>query len=181
MTHFIVLDLEATCWLGAPPNNVQEIIEIGALKIDSYGSELGSFNMFVRPYVNPRLSAYCQELTSISQDFVDRADLFPRVIDQFQNWIDDPDADYQLVVWGPTDIQMLQSDCDLHRLESDWLGANLDLKKQYAALNGLNKPAGLKRALRMEGLEFEGQQHRAIDDAINTSRIFINHLDEWQY
>ena len=177
----MVLDLEATCWLGAPPNNVQEIIEVGAVLVDSYGAELGSFNKFVKPKVNPRLSAYCQELTSITQEKVDRANGFTTVIEHFQDWGQMFQSDYQLVHWGPADVVMLRNDCRLHDLEEEWLEPHFDLKKQYSKLKKLKKPAGLKRALSMEGLEFTGTQHRAIDDAWNTARIFLKHLDEWQF
>ena len=34
------------------------------------------------------------------------------------------------------------------------------------------KQVGVMRALKMLKLDFNGQQHRALDDAINTSRIF---------
>lgn len=179
--RFIVFDLEATCWLGAPPNNVQEIIEIGAILLDSYGSELGSFNKFVRPKVNPNLSAYCQELTSITQEQVNRANDFSTVVEHFQDWAMIFQADYQLVHWGPADVQMLRNDCILHDLEYEWLLTHIDLKKQYSDLKRLKKQAGLKRALAIEGMEFTGTQHRAIDDAWNTAQIFLNHIDEWQF
>lgn len=179
--RFIVFDLEATCWLGAPPNDVQEIIEIGAIMLDNYGTELGTFNKFVRPKVNTRLSAFCTELTSIRQEQVDRADQFPQVIDHFQDWIGIAEYDYLLASWGPEDIRMLNNDCSLHRLQSEWLAHHFDLKKQYTSIQRLKKPAGLKKALRLQGLEFSGTQHRAIDDAINTGKIFVELLDEWQY
>ena len=86
--NFIIYDLEATCWTGRPPGLVQETIEIGAVHINGYGEELGSFNKFIRPIVNPNLSPFCRELTSITQEDVNRANTFPSVIEAFQDWID---------------------------------------------------------------------------------------------
>jgi hypothetical protein len=31
--NFIIFDLEATCWMGRPPHGINEIIEIGAVKV----------------------------------------------------------------------------------------------------------------------------------------------------
>ncbi|MCB0664939.1 MAG: exonuclease domain-containing protein [Saprospiraceae bacterium] len=178
---FIIYDLEATCWRGAPPNNVQEVIEIGAIKINGYGEEIGSFNRFVRPYVNTQLSAFCTELTGIEQSNVESAELFPQVIDLFWEWLDLDNGNYTLVSWGSEDQALLRNDCQLHQLEHDWLAPHLNLKNAYRSIKRLNRPTGLLRTLEREGLEFDGRHHRAIDDAINTSKIFIKYLDEWPY
>ena len=75
-----MFDLEATCWLGRPPHGVTEIIEIGAVKYNGYGEELGVFNQFIKPTVNPLLSPFCTKLTSITQENVDRSKTFDMTI-----------------------------------------------------------------------------------------------------
>ena len=57
--NYIIFDLEATCWLGRPPKGYNEIIEIGAVKINQYGEETGRFESFVKPTVNRKLSGFC--------------------------------------------------------------------------------------------------------------------------
>lgn len=177
----MIVDLEATCWNGAPPNNVREIIELGAIRLNAYGEETGSFDQFVQPVVNTRLSVFCQELTSISQENVDRADTFPTVFDRFLTWADLDLEDYLLVTWGKEDAHLLKNDCILHELDFDWISPHLNLKAAYRDLKGLKKQAGLKKSLDLEGFEFDGIHHRAIDDAYNTVKIFRRYLDEWQY
>jgi len=179
--NFIIYDLEATCWLGAPPNNVQEIIEIGAVKVNPYGEQLGTFNRFVKPYVNTKLSAFCTELTSIEQSQVDAGCHFPTVLDEFQDWAEVDVDDYTLVSWGKEDQRLLRNDCALHNLEYDWLKPHMDLKLAYKSLKRLSKPTGLAKTIVREGLEFDGQPHRAIYDAINTGKIFVLYIDEWAY
>ncbi|MCB0685020.1 MAG: exonuclease domain-containing protein [Saprospiraceae bacterium] len=179
--NFIIYDLEATCWRGAPPNNVQEIIEIGAIKVNGYGEEIGSFNQFVRPSVNTQLSVFCTELTGIEQHQVASANLFPHVIDLFWEWIEIDASDYTLVSWGMEDQQLMRNDCRLHNLEDDWLTPHLNLKNAYRSIMKLNRPTGLLKTLEREGLDFDGRHHRAIFDAINTSKIFVKYLDEWAY
>ena len=82
--NFIILDLEATCWQGNDMNRRQEIIELGAYRVNGYREWIDSFQKFVKPVEHPRLSAYCTELTGISQDQVTKARPFEEVYYQFQ-------------------------------------------------------------------------------------------------
>lgn len=179
--NFIIYDLEATCWRGRPPHGVQEVIEIGAFKVNQYGEVLSSFNSFIKPKVNPLLSGFCQYLTSIQQKDVDRAEMFPDVVERFQDWIGIFDEDYLMCSWGKFDKQLLSNDCDLHDLDSDWLEYHTNLKAQYHNIKGMVKYTGLKNTVKREGFEFTGMHHRAIADAENLTKIFLKYLDEWRY
>ncbi len=179
--NFIVFDLEATCWEGRPPGTIQEIIEIGAYRLNRYGEVKGEFNRFVRPVLNPFLSPFCQELTSIEQAQVDRADPFPEVIEVFQDWALIFEEEYLLCSWGGFDKRMLIQDCRLHDMEEDWVEPHINLKRQYHEICRLRRPKGLKKVLAREGYEFTGTHHRAIDDAENLVKIFRSHLDEWRF
>lgn len=178
---FIVFDLEATCWLGRPPQGITEIIEIGAVKYNGYGENLGTFNKFIKPTVNPTLSPFCTRLTSITQENVDRAQTFDRVIEDFMDWIDIYTDDYLLCSWGKFDKTLLQNDCILHKVEFEWLESHIDVKKQFHTYKRSKDEYGLKKSLRLEGLEFDGTPHRAISDAENLGKIFCKYLDIWQY
>ncbi|MBK9254127.1 MAG: exonuclease domain-containing protein [Saprospiraceae bacterium] len=177
--NFIIFDLEATCWLGRPPKGLNEIIEIGAVKVNEYGEWKSSFNKFVKPTINPVLSDFCKKLTSISQEDVDRTKTFPHIISAFQDWIDIYDEPYCLVSWGKYDKRQLLADCQLHNLDSDWLESHINLKEQYRWLKKLPDEPGLKKAVKAEGFEFTGIHHRAISDAENTAKIFSKYIDAW--
>ncbi len=179
--NFIIFDLEATCWKGKPRSKEQETIEIGAYLINAYGEEEGTFNKFIRPILNPYLSAYCQELTTIEQHEVDRADEFPEVIEHFQDWAMLFDEDYVLASWGKFDKKILQHDCLLHKLDDAWLDPHINLKQQYRDILRLSRYRGLKSAVEYEGFEFTGTHHRAITDAENLTKIFIKYLDMWRF
>lgn len=179
--HFIIFDLEATCWEGRPPTMVQEIIEIGALRVNQFGEVESSFNRFIKPKLHPFLSTFCQQLTSIRQLDVDRASGFVSVIEDFQDWADVYDEDYLLCSWGSFDRKMLIQDCKLHKIEEDWAERHINLKQQYHDFKRLRRPRGLKAAVEAEGYEFAGRQHRGIYDAQNLTRLFIHFLDEWRY
>src|SRR5690349_9056901 len=86
--NFIILDLEATCWQGNAMDRRQEVIELAAYHVNGYGEWGEHFNAFVKPLDHPRLSAYCTELTGITQEMVDKARRFDVVIQRFQDWLD---------------------------------------------------------------------------------------------
>ena len=177
--NYIIYDIEATCWDGAPPSDTQEIIELGAVRLNDYGEVMGTFDKFVRPVVHPRLSVICQQLTSIRQEDVDRSRKFPDVIEHFQNWADMHDEDYILCSWGDFDRSIMIDNCELHKMDSYWVDYHIDLKKQYKKIKGLKKTQGLMKSLTKEGFEFTGIEHRAISDAENLAKIFIKYFDEW--
>lgn len=160
---------------------VQEIIEIGAVRMNRYGEVLGTFNRFVRPILNPTLSAFCRELTTIEQYEVDRSRTFPEVIEEFQDWAGIWEEDYLLCSWGNFDRKMLIQDCRLHDMDDEWAEAHINLKRQYQELRRLRRPKGLRSVVESEGFEFTGVHHRGISDAENLAKVFGKYLDEWWY
>ena len=180
--NFIVFDLEATCWENPHHSQVQEIIEIGALKLDRYAEVIGEFGRFVKPVYHPSLSIFCKQLTSIEQEDVDSAKEFPEVIEEFIDWIGYyDDEEYLLCSWGFFDRKALVHDCELHQLDHDWTEHHISLKHQYRDLKGLRKPQGLRRTVLKEGFEFTGTHHRGFDDAVNLAKVFAKYRDVWQY
>ena len=180
--NYIVYDLEATCWENQHSHQVQEIIEIGALKIDRYGEFLGSFERFIRPKVHPNLSPYCRELTTIDQIAINRARPFPEVVEDFQEWIGVYDEEeYMLCSWGSFDKKMLIQDSDLHNLDSYWAEKHINIRRQYHDLKKWRTYKGLKKVVKLEGYDFTGIYHRGISDAHNLAKIFVKYIDEWQY
>lgn len=178
--NYIVYDLEASCWDGSPSGLVQETIEIGAFRLNEYAEITGEYNRFIKPIVHPFLSPFCKELTSITQENVDRARKFPEVIAEFLDWVGVDEEEYLLCSWGSFDKKMFAKDCELHRLDSDWTEKHINLKSQYQKIKRLHRPYGMKKALNKEGFEFTGTQHRGIDDAENLVKLFLKYFDEWE-
>lgn len=178
--HYILFDLEATCWLGRPPVGNNEVIEIGAYKVDGYGEVVGMFNEYIKPVLNPVLSGFCKKLTGIQQHNVDTAYKFDKVIEHFMDWFDYDSDEFYLISWGENDKQLLRQDCQLHSQPIEWLDYCINLKPSYQILTGMNKQIGLKKAIEREEIGFEGKQHRAINDAYNLTKLFIKHFDNWE-
>ena len=178
--NYIILDLEATCWNPESFQYSQEIIEIGACRINSFMEMKKTFSRIVRPVFQPNLSLYCKQLTGISQEDVDKSKSFDIVLDQFIDWCDDSNNGITMYTWGVKDYQLLMADCKAHNIEMDWMHEHVDLKSQFARIKGLPKPIGLDKALLSEGYDFEGSRHRALPDAINLSKLFVKYFEEWE-
>jgi len=177
--NYIILDLEATCWKDKNVNKQNEIIEIGALKIDKEGSIQGEFSAFINPKLHPKLSGFCKELTTITQEEIDAAAPFSVVIEKFKKWIN-IDKPFILCSWGFYDKKQFTNDCDLHGLSKTWLANHVSLKHQYADIKKLRRPIGMGKALKLEKLKLEGIHHRGIDDARNIAKIFLSNFDKWK-
>ena len=178
--NFIIVDLEATCWEGRREGQ-NEIIEIGAVRVDEHGKLVGEFQCFVKPLKQPQLSDFCKKLTSIRQEDVDNADLFNIAVEAFKNWINVSQSDYLLCSWGFYDRKQFESDCALWGLDTEWLNKHTSLKHQYGKIKQLRRNIGMKQALALEGIPLSGTHHRGIDDARNIAQIFIRNLGSWHF
>ena len=176
--HYIICDLEATCWANERRPERMEVIEIGVVQLASAGGPvLGEFSAFVRPILESTLSDYCRELTSITQADVDGAEPFPVVLERFLAWMEEPPL--RFCSWGQYDLNQLRLDCERHNLAFPaHFADHLNVKNAWAAWKGV-KPRGLARALRLMGMELEGRHHRGIDDARNIARIVMAMGPSW--
>ena len=73
--HAVIFDLEFTAWEGSMesrwtrPGEYTEVVQIGAVKLDAASlKQVDSFEMLVRPRVNPVLSDYLVALTGITNE-----------------------------------------------------------------------------------------------------------------
>ena len=168
MKTIIIVDLEATCSEKRDIEN--EIIEIGAVKIQD-GKVVSTFGEFVKPVINPILTDFCKELTTISQENVDTADKYPVVFKRFREWIGTDD--FILMSWGFYDNKQFIHDCYFHRLPTNWIKEHNNIKLQFADTVGC-KPCGMEKALRILHIPLDGTHHRGIDDAKNIAKIYLN-------
>ncbi len=174
----IIYDLEATCWEGQPHADQQEIIEWGAVLIDEYGDIQDHFQSFVRPLLAPYLSTYCQRLTGIDSRSVLEAPTFREVAEEFYDWL--PMGEELLfIAWGKRDLMFLKSDATLSDSDISWMHPQMNLKRSYQVLKRLPRPVGLKRALKACAIDWEGEEHRAYWDALNTAHLYLKFMGDW--
>ncbi|HLP71804.1 MAG TPA: 3'-5' exonuclease [Bacteroidales bacterium] len=167
---YIIMDLELTCWKDNKDFKLQEIIEIGAVKLNSGFEKIDEFDVFIRPIENPLLSEFCHDLTHITQKDVDGASTFNNVLPEFIEWIG-AEA-YVLITWGNFDLTHMQVDCKRHKIKfPKHLSRNpVNLKQHFADFRHI-RPCGMDQALQMLNIPLTGKHHRGIDDARNISKI----------
>jgi 3'-5' exoribonuclease 1 len=171
----LVVDLEATCddrnrKPNLVPKEEMETIEIGAVLVDTRTLEpVSELGMFVRPVRHPRLTAFCVQLTSITQADVDGAVLFPEAVANVERFL----AGRRVLFgsWGDYDRNQLAQDAAYHRVGLPFTQHHLNLKKRFSEQLGEPKRFGMDGALRRVGLTLEGTHHRGIDDARNIARL----------
>lgn len=172
MEQWLVIDLEATTEEGGWPVEEMEIIEIGACVTGPQGQELGHFQRFVRPQRRPLLTRFCRELTHIGQAEIDAAATLPEVWASFEQWLTGHPHLQGWASWGDYDRRQLELQWQQFGLDSRLRRLpHLNLKALFARQRQLPRPVGLKMALQLAGLQFQGTQHRALEDARNTARL----------
>lgn len=176
--HYVVFDLEATCWPWGREEAPSEIIEIGAVRtavaereVSQTVRQTGEFQTFVRPFMAPRLSDFCTELTTIQQADVEGAPGFPAAVAAFHRWAAEG-GDFTLAAWGNYDGAQLARDCTRHGIDNPFrLISYVNVKTTFAAHLKLSRGMGLGGALKKLSLRQEGIAHRAIDDARSVVRL----------
>ena len=173
MPHWLIIDLEATTDEGGWPVTEMEVIEIGASLVNRQGRERDHFQRFVRPQRRPLLTPFCRKLTHITQANMDGAAPFTEVWPLFERWLGQHQAHLEgWASWGDYDRKQLLQEWQKLQLDSQLSRVpHMNLKQRFAKARRLDKPLGLNGALQLAGMQFNGQQHRALEDARNTARL----------
>lgn len=169
---YIVLDIEFNGRKFASELPM-EVIEIGAVRLNTQLEQLDTFTAFIKPVYFPKLNNFIQKKTGIPQEEIDRADRFPSVSSKFLDWLS-ASEELIFITWGGEDIKRIVLDTRMHKLSDQfWMTTPyFDLLKGFTRYKGLTNDVSVEGALEMLELEGSGQAHRALDDAIMTAQIF---------
>jgi len=172
---YILLDLEATCWITPPrpKKQITEIIEIAAIAFEDPSNIIDNFHTYIKPEIYPNISESCKELTGIKQIDLDLAEPFKPSIQKFEEWLDGfPNP--IIFVWGNFDKAQIIKESMFKKYTGKLfkmtnkriLAIDKILKKTYSL-----QKTGLLNVLSHFGLSFEGIPHKAEDDIKNTLNI----------
>ena len=167
----IIIDLEATCWDGpVPKGQVNEIIEIGICELDTIsGAITKNKGILIKPE-HSTVSPFCTELTTITQDLLDREGVsFEEAIEMLEKEYQ-PDQ-YTWASYGQYDLNMLKKQCAFRKISYPMGSHHVNVKVLFAALFGLKKATGMNGALHLLNIPLEGTHHRGVDDAKNIAKI----------
>lgn len=167
---FVVFDLETT---GFSPVNDQ-IIEIGAVKVDSEGVVISRFSKFVKLYKVAKLSPKIKELTQITDNMLElQGEDVHEVMDEFCNFI----GDSVLVAQNAKfDISFMAGYfIEFHKLTYSRLC--FDTIKFAKVLMPNEESYRLTVLAPMFGVEYDANAHHRADyDAEITAKIFAKQL-----
>ena len=178
-TSLIVVDLECTCWDSIPPpDEKQEIIEIGIASIDIDSLKITrKLSILVKPTVS-KVSPFCTGLTTLTQEQLDKegvsfADACMLLRSTFRS---------KTTTWasfGDFDRNMFHKQCaypEFEHVAYPFGSSHINIKNLYALVNKLPKEANMQTVLDLEEMELIGTHHRGVDDAVNIAMITTNLL-----
>lgn len=161
-----------------------EIIEIGASMLDENLWEIGKFQIYVKPEYNDVIVPKISKLTGITNEMVANAPTFSVAFKQFTDWCLNIKDDVMIYAWSNTDHSQAMKEIQLkqyklseeeHKLmEHGWT----DFQNEFDIHLGFERQISLKLALDMAGIDFNGRQHDALDDARNTAKLLRVFKDE---
>lgn len=176
--YLCVLDFEATCLEDKLIFN-QEIIEFPSILFkfeEGQLTKISEFQEYVKPFYNPKLSKYCINLTGITQDIVDKADIFGNVYKRHYLWIRKYVEQNDLLIFvtvGHWDLAtMLPSELKLKNMDKYYsiYKTYINISYDFTCFYGV-KARGMKNMLEILKIELTGKHHSGIDDCRNTAKI----------
>ncbi len=173
-TEVVIFDTEFTTWEGAMKRNWsgenehRELVQIAAQKINLHtGVVLDSFEVLVKPQINPILSDYFVELTHITQEQIEASGIiFAEAYQSFMDWSAGlKKYSFSQTLDSASDMGVLQENIALYSL---LLGLN---EAEFGTVTGVFQAVGIDTAQYNSGrlyqafdLDLSGHQHNAMHD-----------------
>lgn len=184
--HIVIYDTEYTTWQGAlerdwsKPNEHKECIQIGAQKLDLLTFKvIDSFNIFIKPKLNPNLSKYCIDLTGITQEKIELEGVgFAEALNSFLNFC----ASNNCYSWGNDHI-VLEENCVINSITANFKNFHNLTPIVEPVFSDLNinvyeyQSGNLYKSL---NLDLEIKEHNALNDVISISKSleYISFMSE---
>ena len=179
--NYIILDLE---WNQSNTGKEEihkvlpfEIIEIGAIKLNSRREKIDEFNELIRPQIYHEMHYYTKKLIHLQMEQLEKERTFPEVMETFRNWWGE---DYIFCTWGPLDLTELQRNIRYYHMEpiADRPFRFLDVQKLFSiAFEDKKYRRSLEYAIDFLEIKKDIPFHRALSDAYYTAKI-LSILDE---
>lgn len=174
--QFVVMDLEWNNTYAKKSNGyINEIIEIGAVKLDSETETVDTFSSIVRSQIGKKLRGSVKRLTHLTNDDINTGMPFTKTFSLFNKWIGKEDT--VIITWGNGDIRVLLDNYKyLNGIKTvPFLNTYCDLQvcfQKYCKC-GKGQQPGLLFAAEKLGLDPELYiHHRALGDSMLTAEIF---------
>lgn len=150
-----------------------EIIQIGAIKLNSDFKKIGEFNYYIKPVIYKRLHPYVEKITHITQKELDNGHPFAEVFEKLCEFVDPTDD--ILCSWGSDDVKSLYRNIKYHKLPKNKIPDRYMNIQSFATSYLKYEPGkaiGLKNAVELLNVSIESDFHNALNDAYYTAEIF---------
>ncbi|CAP23178.1 Protein CBG02000 [Caenorhabditis briggsae] len=188
--NLLILDFEGTCEKD-DHDYPSEIIQFSVCVLntrDKIIREDVSFNKYVRPVINPKLTDFCAELTGIDQDTIDNARTFPEVYNQFCAWLKEHDfqekrfaivCDSRQDMWRLAQYQFLLNKQPFPTIFRQWVNLSLYYRQdlRMAQQQDAVHQSLIERMSAFYNIPNEGQAHNAMDDCSFLAKVTKRILD----
>jgi DNA polymerase III epsilon subunit-like protein len=150
-----------------------EIIQIGAVKLDSELNTVDTFNRYIKPTIYKKINPFITELTGITTGQLQSEEHFPEVYKDYSEFITGTDSIF--CIWGTSDIKELFKNAEMHSLSSKPFPRRYINIQPYVSMY-FNFP--VKNLLRLEhavealSIPAKYAFHDAFYDAYYTAEIF---------
>ena len=180
--NYIVLDLEwnqSNTGLEAEVEKLPfEIIEIGAIKLNSDFVMVSEFNELVKPQVYHEMHHITSKLIHMQMKELERGEHFPKVAARFLEWCGE---DPLFCTWGTLDLTELQRNMRFYQMEplAEKPICYLDVQKLFSLAfeDGKSRKA-LEYAIDFLAIEKDIPFHRAFSDAYYTAKVLERVADQ---
>ena len=173
---YIVFDLEWNqCPYGKDKENPHlpfEIIEIGAVKLNSAKEVVDEFHQLIRPVVYDKLHFHTKDMIDLTMEELQQGASFPEAVRAFLTWCGDRPV---FCTWGTLDLSELQRNLKFYHMVELLPGPiyYYDVQKLFAvAYEEEQERKSLSYAVEHLKIPEDGVFHRALEDARYTAEVF---------
>ena len=145
-----------------------EIIEIGAVKVDRYMKILDSMKVYIKPTAFPIMNPSIIEITKIDDELLSNEGVtFREALERLKGMFDESDI---LCSWAKDDVAELIRNAKYHNYNDlKWLNSYLDIQEYATKVLGHRKALGLKNALDELRIKVDNTKlHDALNDSLYT-------------
>ena len=157
----------------------REIIEIGAVRLNSRFEPVGRFRCYVKPEHNDCITYSIRELTGIGYSETNSAGSFAAAMDLFTAWIGDGRT--RVYSWSDSDYFQLDRECAYKGVDFPYCMERwVDLQAVFPRMLGQKsyRRLSLQNAAKICGVSVDRSKvHGALYDAAITAQILVPFLD----
>ncbi|MGL4772052.1 MAG: exonuclease domain-containing protein [Clostridium sp.] len=148
-----------------------EIIQIGAIKIDKYMKIQHELKVFIKPSIFSVLNPKISEMTNITMTDLEYGESFQSGMDKLKAFMDKGDI---ICSWAKDDVREIVTNSIYHEYNySELLDEYIDIQEYCSRVLGVQKVLGLKNALsKLKINANEELLHDALNDAYFEYQVF---------